>query len=346
MTDQSPTDSKLKPDHVPPDKQTADRQIPDVPLWVTLLVLMRIPNVFSAFADILMGFIFIHQAFQPIPGLAMLLATTFCLYSAGMVLNDVFDYRVDSTERPYRPIPAGLITLAGARSFGVLLLVCGVILSAAASWVAAPQAPLSGIPFLPVWVALGLVTMILLYDGVLKKTPVAPLAMGGCRFLNVLLGMSLAGAEHQDLVPSGLMLAGGMGIFVAGITWFARTEARESNRMLLAFGLAVMILGLALIASTPFTGWALPPTVRPNTPYLLPFIILLIGLSIFRLGAQAILDPIPQHVQLTIRQSLLSLILINAAICLWIDSHQIMFAFSVVVLIFPAILLGRWFHST
>ncbi len=74
----------------------------------------------------------------------------------------------------------------------------------------------------------------------------------------------------------------------------------------------------------------------------------LIALSIGRLALVAIADPIPKHVQMTIKQCIMSLILINAAICLWIDPtyNGIQFPLVVIILIFPAILLGRWFRST
>ena len=64
--------------------------------------LFRISNVFTAFADILMGYSVAAgggEASDTIPSLCMLLASGM-LYSAGMVLNDVFDFGVDRWNGP------------------------------------------------------------------------------------------------------------------------------------------------------------------------------------------------------------------------------------------------------
>lgn len=315
---------------------------------VSLLRLMRIPNVFTAIADILMGFAFVHQSFQPAGGLVLLVLATVCLYSAGMVWNDIFDLDKDQKERPERPLPSGAISLRTAWLWGSGLLAVGFLL-------ASLSFPLFGNVQQPLWfgfepslIAIALIAAILLYNKTLKQTMFAPLAMGSCRTLNILLGMSLVSSEQSGIIPAGALLAASVGVFIAGVTWFARSEAKESDRGLLSFGFAVMVVGLAGIMATPFWGFELPQTVNPNKPYLLPFMIGLIGVSIGRLAMAAIADPVPANVQVAIKQCILSLILINAAICLWIDSRpeSIYMAFSVVVLIFPAILLGRWFKST
>jgi 4-hydroxybenzoate polyprenyltransferase len=140
------------------------------------------------------------------------------------------------------------------------------------------------------------------------------------------------------------MIALGVGVFVAGFTWFARSEAKESDIKLLTFGFVVMVVGLLLIAGMPFYGLTLPATATKI--WLLPFIIGAIGLSVVRLSLVAIADPTPRHVQMTIKQCILSLILINAALCFWVDPEQYQFAFVVLVLLFPAIMLGQWFKST
>ena len=51
------------------------------------LRLFRIPNLFTAWADILMGFLVVHQGFTPLQPLVFLLIASACIYTAGMVLN-------------------------------------------------------------------------------------------------------------------------------------------------------------------------------------------------------------------------------------------------------------------
>ena len=67
---------------------------------------------------------------------------------------------------------------------------------------------------------------VVLYDGLLKRTPFGPLGMGACRLLNVLLGMSLA-AGPWGLFHGQVALA--VGTYITGVTWFARSEATESR---------------------------------------------------------------------------------------------------------------------
>src|SRR4029079_9265817 len=98
-------------------------------------------------------------------------------------------------------------------------------------------------------IAFVLIWCIFLYDGFLKSTPVGPLLMGACRFLNVMLGASttldeLGGSATFASVwnhPQ-LHVALGMAICIVGVTWFARREATVSSRgSLLA---AAMIVNL------------------------------------------------------------------------------------------------------
>ena len=159
------------------------------------LQLFRAPNVFTAMADVAMGFLFVHQRPWPVEPLLCLLAASSLLYTAGMVLNDVYDVEVDTRERPTRPIPSGRISLGWARFLGYEFLVFGIVLGWCAGYLTsdAPFAWRSGV------VATALAVCVVLYDAVLKKTAAGPIAMGACRFLNVLLGMFPDSALAADL---------------------------------------------------------------------------------------------------------------------------------------------------
>ena len=107
--------------------------------------------------------------------------------------------------------------------------------------------------FRPGIVATLLATAVVLYDIVLKQTAIAPLVMGSCRFLNVLLGMSLAETTDTMLprawTAAEWTIAAGIGIYIMGVTIFARTEARETPRLKLATGLTVMASGIVVLAA-------------------------------------------------------------------------------------------------
>src|SRR5208283_2231719 len=130
--------------------------------WKPYAQLIRLPNVFTAFADIILGAL----AIAALPGrwlsVLLLLLASGCLYCGGMVWNDFFDLEQDRRERPFRPLPSGRVSLGAAVRLGILLLGNGVVFAALAGWQA------GGIRSLPVSVAGGLVVAILLYDGWLK----------------------------------------------------------------------------------------------------------------------------------------------------------------------------------
>src|SRR5207253_5153804 len=103
--------------------------------------LVRLPNVFTALADICLGWFGALAAGTPAthwPAFALLLAASGCLYSAGMVWNDYFDVEQDRRERPFRPIPAGEISLPEAARLGTGLLAIGWSCAAVAGCLAGP----------------------------------------------------------------------------------------------------------------------------------------------------------------------------------------------------------------
>src|SRR5262245_28722487 len=71
--------------------------------------LVRLPNVFTALADIALGALVTAALPAHWPAFVLLLLASACLYSAGMVWNDYFDLEQDRRERPFRPLPSGRI---------------------------------------------------------------------------------------------------------------------------------------------------------------------------------------------------------------------------------------------
>ncbi len=157
------------------------------------LQLLRLANVLTAVADVTMGYVVTHGDLQPPLQFAFLVVASCLLYLSGMVLNDVFDAEVDARERPERPIPSGRISLRAATAVGWAMLTSGVLVA----WLCG----LISSDWRPGAVAMLLAGCILLYDAVLKRTPLAPLAMGACRMLNVMLGMSLGPLATEVASP-------------------------------------------------------------------------------------------------------------------------------------------------
>ncbi len=319
---------------------------PPSPL-ISWLRLFRIPNIFTALADIAMGFVVVQQGVNPLGSLVALLLASACLYSAGMVLNDVFDVAQDTKERPKRPIPSGQIPLPTARMVGFGLLALGVVLGGIAGYLPGSEA---AYPWRGAAVAGLLALCVVLYDGVLKRTLLGPVMMGLCRFFNVLLGMSCAsGVGNLDRPYSlfyddgYLLIAAGLGVYVLGITLFARTEARKSNvqaliraTAIMGFGIAILLLLQGRIAS--------PDAFAIKQAYVWPMLLMVLGVSVGRHCLNAIMDPEPQKVQSAVKFALLSIISLDAAVALLGAGPQ--YALVIFILVLPMMLLGKVVYST
>lgn len=299
------------------------------------LQLCRFPAVFTAMADIFLGFLLVHTNLSPTNEFGLLLAASSCLYLAGMAFNDVFDRKVDAAERPNRPIPSGRIPLRSAVSFGTALVIAGVAAAA-----------MAGLRSLGV--AVMLAACIFLYDGLLKKTPLGPLAMGSCRFLNVILGASSAGvlwtAPWQ--LPH-VFVAASLGVYVAGVTWFAREEAGQSARSGL-IGAAITVnagLGLLLVLSygvwSRHLSWSGAPEARTSSLLLLAMVAVMVNRRI----VAAVADPSPRVVQAAVKVMLLSIITLDAALIYSkLGSDGFVLAATTVMLLAPSLIIGRWLY--
>lgn len=309
------------------------------------LRLFRLPNVFTAIADIGMGVTVARHASSPtglLPvGLTLsLAAASACIYTAGMVLNDVFDLEIDRKERPFRPLPSGMIPVDLARTIGFGLLVAGVLLAGLAGFL---YRDLLFAAWRPPLIAALLAGAVLLYDGGLKKTLAGPLGMGLCRFLNVLLGMSAGAGEFEPLalgyIGPDFAIAAGIGLYIVGVTWFARQEAEASKSGQLAFATAIMALAIGLLG---FTLDYHPATRQPAfTCWLL---LGMVSITIFRRCLLAISTPDASHVQAAVKQAIMSLIVIDASVAL--VTGPPVGALIILSLMLPAFLLGRWVYST
>jgi 4-hydroxybenzoate polyprenyltransferase len=300
--------------------------------WRAYLELIRLPNLPTAMADVAMGFLVVRVVSGPRDGLLLgiLLAASTLLYTAGVVLNDVFDIHVDARQRPERPLPSGRVSLLAACRLGAVLLVLGVALAVMA-------ASLESL-LRPALVAVLLAGCILLYDAYLKRTFLGPLAMGGCRMLNVLLGMSATAVAWRT---EHWLVAAGLGTYIVGVTWFARTEAQRSNRGQLGLAMVVIVLGLGMLAAFPRWAEYLTPEFRPDR---WPILMVVVGLLIGWRGWWAMADPGPARVQVVVKQCILSLVILDAAICYAV--RGLGWSMIILLLLVPAVLLARWLPST
>ena len=236
--------------------------------WKAILELCRIPNVFTAFANVAAGVVLARRGAFELEDVRLVLGSGL-LYCSGMVLNDTFDRHVDADERPERPIPSGRVSPSAAAALGTVLMAVGVGLCAAAS-------PSSRN------IALALAAAILIYDGGAKRTALGPVAMGACRSLNVALGLSVSIDWTAWMWTAPVT----MGLYTAVITYLARDEVVSSPggsaRVRLQAGVVLMAV-LAASFALAFSAVA-PARHLPGVLFALPFMafVMIRGASLFR----------------------------------------------------------------
>lgn len=220
---------------------------------VAYLQLIRLPNVVTAAADSLAGWLLVTGSFAEPGRWLPLLAVSMVLYASGTILNDYFDFEVDRLERPGRPLPSGRVSKRTALWLGGMGLALGPALAFTSG------SPSSGL------LAVVLAIAILAYDAGLKHTWLGAAAMGTCRALNLLLGMSHATAFGGQFA---WLAAAGYGIFVAGITLASRSEAFGGGRKTLVAGLIFQIAAIVTLATVGFSARRFPNSSsdRPIIP--------------------------------------------------------------------------------
>lgn len=297
------------------------------PVLKGYLRLARPANLPTAAADVLAG-VAISGVFFGISAprewnstmghILLLLFSSVFLYAAGVVLNDVFDHKLDKTERPERPIPSGLISVQSAAIFGGILLNLGVLCSFLVG-------PVSGM----LAVALGL--FILLYDAVGKHHSFfGPLNMGVCRGLNLLLGITFLG-DFTNWVYFVFPV-----LYIAAITLISRGEVHGDNKSHIVFagGLySLVIVGIVVL----FSIFGL------NLLEALPF-LLLFAFLIFRPLFHAYVENSPKNIKKAVMAGVVSIIVLDATLAVGF-SHW--WVGLVVLLLLPlSVFLSKLFAVT
>ena len=295
------------------------------------LQLIRLPNVFTAAADSLAGWVVVRGSFEEPRRWVPLAAASMAIYAAGIALNDVFDYRTDLVERPGRPLPSGRVSRRFAAILGGVLLAAGPLLAAASGSTTSAA------------VALGLALCVLGYDLGLKRTLLGPELMGACRGLNVLLGASQFPGFGG---PRVWLFAGAMAMFVAGLTWISRHEAISGRRGGAIFGAALQgVALLGLLGLSLGIGLASPSDGGRPARGLIGLVVLAgIAWVVGRVDLRAIRAPNPGTLQRAVKTGVLSLVWLNVGVVASLLGPG--YAAAVAALWVPAYALSRQIYST
>ena len=270
----------------------------------------------------------------PAPALWWAILASLGFYAAGMVQNDLFDLAIDREERPQRPLPSGQVSVRSAALAGNILLSIGSL--AACATAVAAQSPW------PALVGALLTAAVWIYNRHAKLTSLGPAVMGSCRSLNWLLGMTAAGgpqAAYEWLIPIG------MGVYVMGITVYARDEAEESRGETLAAGTLIMLVGLATAGLSPWlAARAGEAGVWLTGAKLTNWLVLwgMLTASVLLRAVLGIFDPTSGRVQQAVGHAIMAIITLDAILVLATCGEP--WSIVVLLLLVP-FLVGRRFVS-
>lgn len=218
-----------------------------------------------------------------------------CLYSAGLISNDYFDFKEDAIKRPKRPLPSGLIKPGAALGVAVVLAAVGVAVAASAGkWA--------------LMVASVLTAAIVTYNAGIKKIPgLGCLNMGACRGLSLLLGAAVAG--RPGLTAGTVVSAAfGLTLYVAAVTAIAARETetvKVGGRRWVPAGVLIACFVLVTLAR---------PVGSPMSVAGAALAALAVAWA-WRCGMVLAGTPEPATVSATIGRFLQGLLLIQGAFC-------------------------------
>lgn len=251
------------------------------------LQLTRPANLVTAVADILAGMAiaqFTFSDFSP----HWLILSTLGLYGGGVVMNDVFDAKLDALERPERPIPSGRVSLASAAALGISLLVLGIFAATIYSFQ-------SGI------IAATVALLTVIYNRFAKHHAfLGPLTMGMCRGGNLILGMSVFPESFQKWGWVAVLPIA----YIFAITMISQDEVHGGKKrtLYIAALLYLTVLMIQIIIAQK----------QGNLLLALPFV----GLHAWLIGRplwNAIQNPIGPLIGKAVKAGVISLIVMNAS---------------------------------
>jgi len=240
------------------------------------------------------------------------------LYMSGMVLNDCFDFNEDNRDRPSRPLPSGRIPIRTAWRLGWILMATGLVVAGL-------------VGFKQLVIALLLSALIILYNAYAKKTLFGTLVMGGCRYMNWLLGLSII-----PFLPEHFILALPIFIYVSSLTLLSTVETTATRRPYLIFS----SIGMLICATIIFFIQLKAPYLPLLSGSILLFSLLLI---LFRM-LKTYLDFSPLQIQKTIKMLVMGIIPLDALITL--SSASIWGSIVILLLLLPSWMLARSMRVT
>lgn len=263
---------------------------------VTVASLVRVPTLFTAPPDVLLGAalaVAAGRAVAPTRLVGVALVSMF-LYAGGATLNDAVDAPQDAIAQPHRPIPRGYVSRWVGFALAAVLFVVAVLAARAVSTLAAGVTAL-------------LVAVIVVYDGFLNGMPLGSLAMGTARGLNVVLGTTVGGTL---VLPWPLLVVPALtGGYIAAVTLMETRAAGSRSRDV------IVVAGLGAVAATVGAGWYVAVWAPPLSAAVVAALLTL-GFLLWtaRTLVSAYVAPFPSVVEAAVDSCVLALVVLEAAL--------------------------------
>ena len=283
------------------------------------LQLIRFPNLFTAVADVLAGYLIIKGLKLHWLELGGLCFSSLFIYGGGCILNDIRDRGRDTRERPDRPIPSGRVSLGEALFLLFLFFFLG--LTAAFS-----------VGIIPFAIACILVFLVASYDMVTKEMPVAgPVNMAACRSVNLFLGTSPAFSWSGAMVFFPLMSF----TYVFALTVLSRFEVEGGlgkRGWTVSSSLCLVVLAILVLEMTGY--------LAADCLIFLGLLVLLSGPPFF----MGLLKPAPHRVGRAVKFLILGIPLLDAVYVSGL--HGWLLGVPVSLCLVPSMFLARYLYVT
>lgn len=282
------------------------------------LQLIRAPAVFTVCSNIFAAQILATGGNLDVSAFLITLIVSTAIYWAGMIMNDCVDINEDRKDRPFRPLPSNQIRLSTAWTMVILLLGTAIVLSYFLS-------------IISLLITVTLIVSVITYNAWSKKYFIGVFNMGLCRYLNWLLGLSVAPVTYVSYILSLPILA-----YVTTLTILSRSETNASNRNHIVFCLLGILATLLLIVLNFNLGifnniWGLATTVT------LAIFLTAKLYAVYR-------NFQPAGIQNLMKLMILGIILLDSVMLLSGGYWQA--SFVVLLLLIPGRLLAKWIYIT
>ena len=300
------------------------------------IILVRLPNIFTAASNILSGyftivatvsssFINLHLLY-----LVGLMTSSSLLYLAGIVFNDYFDIEIDKKERLTRPLPSGKITKRKALTIAISSMIAANVITLVISWTS----------FI---IAIILTTIIIAYDYGLKHNNITgPIIMGLARSINVILGASPALSTLLLSVTASKMLlfiAISLFLYIVAISILSKKEVSgKATNLIIISSLSIVFVDIAAIAIAGLIGIFQPAVFA----FLVLFSVVMI--ITFRPILRGLDNLAPIHIRNIIKNMIISIIILDSVFVSGLIGLP--YGLATLLLLVPSVLLSRKLYLT